>query len=219
MTEGAGRVFVTGGTGYIGRRLIPVLLARGYTVRALVRPGSERRLPPGCEAHRGDALDRKTFQRAIEPGDTVVQLVGVPHPSPFKAKQFFDVDLVSARETIAAAEAQRAGHFVYVSVAQPAPVMKAYQTARAVAEGHLAKTSLPATILRPFYVLGPGHRWPMALTPIYAVLERVPSTRASALRLGLVTIHQMVAALVWAIDAPPVATRFFTVPDIRKARL
>jgi hypothetical protein len=56
----------------------------------------------------------------------------------------------------------------------------------------------------------------MALTPIYAVLERVPSTRATALRLGLVTIHQMVAALVWAIAAPPTGTRFFTVPDIRR---
>jgi nucleoside-diphosphate-sugar epimerase len=213
------RVFVTGGTGYIGRRLIPVLQARGYTVRALVRAGSERRLPPGCEIHVGNALVRATFQDAIEPGDTVVQLVGVPHPSPLKAQQFFDIDLVSARESIAAADARRAGHFVYVSVAQPAPVMKAYQTARAIAEGHLAKTSLPATILRPFYVLGPGHRWPMALIPIYALLERLPGTRTSALRLGLVTIDQMVAALMWAVDYPPAATRFFTVPDIRKAKL
>lgn len=209
-------VFLTGGTGYIGRRLIPALTQRGHTVRALVRAGSERRLPPGCDIHVGDALDRKTFQQAIEPGDTVVQLVGVPHPSPLKAKQFFEIDLVSARETIAAADARQAGHFVYVSVAQPAPVMKAYQTARAIAEGHLAKTALTATILRPFYVLGPGHRWPLALAPVYAVLERVPSTRASALRLGLVTIDQMVAALAWAVEAPPTGTRFFTVPDIRK---
>jgi uncharacterized protein YbjT (DUF2867 family) len=212
-------VFVTGGTGYIGRRLIPALLARGYTIRALVRPGSKHKLPPGCETHVGNPLDRRTFQDAIDPGDTVVQLVGVPHPSPLKAQQFFDIDLVSARESIAAADARRAGHFVYVSVAQPAPVMKAYQTARAVAEGHLAKTSLPATILRPFYVLGPGHRWPLALVPIYALLERLPQTRSSALRLGLVTIDQMTAALVWAVEAPPAATRFFTVPDIRKARL
>jgi uncharacterized protein YbjT (DUF2867 family) len=213
------RVFVTGGTGYIGRRLIPVLQARGHIVRALVREGSQRRLPPGCEVHVGDPLTRQTFEAAIEPGDTVVQLVGVPHPSPLKAQQFFDVDLVSARESIAAARARAAGHFVYVSVAQPAPVMKAYQTARGVAEGHLAHSGLPATILRPFYVLGPGHRWPMALIPVYALLERVPGTRSAALRLGLVTITQMVAALVWAVEFPPETTRFFTVPDIRKARL
>ncbi len=37
-------VFVTGGTGYMGRHLIPALLARGHTVQALVRPGSAAKL-------------------------------------------------------------------------------------------------------------------------------------------------------------------------------
>ena len=36
------RVFVTGGTGYIGSRLIPILAQRGHEVMALVRPGSEQ---------------------------------------------------------------------------------------------------------------------------------------------------------------------------------
>ena len=40
-------VFVTGGTGYLGRPLIRELLIRGHTVRALVRPGSEKKLPAG----------------------------------------------------------------------------------------------------------------------------------------------------------------------------
>ena len=41
-------VFLTGGTGYMGQRLIPTLMARGHRVRALVRPGSERKLPDGA---------------------------------------------------------------------------------------------------------------------------------------------------------------------------
>ena len=208
-------VFITGGTGYIGRRLIPLLVARKHSVRALVRRGSERKLPPGCDVVVGDPLDRTTFEAAIQPDDTFVQLVGVPHPSPRKAQQFFDIDLVSARASIAAASARRAGHFVYVSVAQPAPVMKAYQTARAVAEGDLAKTGLPATILRPFYVLGPGHRWPYALVPFYALLERLPATRETARRLGLVKLRQMIAALVWAVENPAAGRRILDVPAIR----
>ncbi|MEK6570662.1 MAG: NAD(P)H-binding protein, partial [Bacteroidota bacterium] len=53
----ARRVFITGGTGYMGRRLIPELLRRGHEVRALVRNGSELKLPAGCPFIVGDALD------------------------------------------------------------------------------------------------------------------------------------------------------------------
>ena len=52
-----------------------------------------------------------------------------------------------------------------------------------------------ATILRPWYVLGPEHRWPYALLPVYRLMELIPSTRETALRLGLVTHGEMVGAL------------------------
>ena len=157
MTAEPSRVFITGGTGYLGSRLIPVLLRQGCTVRALVRAGSERKLPRGCEVVIGNPLDRATFEHAIEPDSAFVQLVGVPHPSPAKAQQFYAIDLVSAKASIDAAAARAVDHFVYVSVAQPAPVMKAYQLSRAIAEGHLAQSGLTYSIIRPWYVLGPGH--------------------------------------------------------------
>jgi uncharacterized protein YbjT (DUF2867 family) len=122
--------------------------------------------------------------------DTCVQLVGVPHPSPAKARQFVEIDLRSALETFAAAKQAGVAHVVYVSVAQPAPVMLAYQAARGEAERALAASGLAHTIVRPWYVLGPGHRWPYALLPIYWLLERLPKTRDSAQRLGLVTLDQ-----------------------------
>ena len=43
------RVFIAGGTGYIGSALIPVLLERDHRVRVLVRPGSKAKLPAACE--------------------------------------------------------------------------------------------------------------------------------------------------------------------------
>jgi len=77
---------------------------------------------------------------------------------------------------------------------------------------------MAATIVRPWYVLGPGHRWPYVLLPVYAVLARVPATRDSAQRLGLVTLAQMVAALVASIERGPDGERVLNVPDIRAAR-
>jgi len=212
------RVFVTGGTGYIGRPLIAALLDRGHIVHALVRPSSEPKLPPRALPVLGNALDPSTFVSGIPPNATLVHLVGTPHPSPAKAAEFRRVDLASIRATTAAAQQADVRHIVYVSVAHPAPVMQAYIAARCEGESLVEATGIPATILRPWYVLGPGHRWPYLLIPIYAALRRLPSTRAAAERLGLVTRDAMVAALVMAIEtAPAHGVRSVGVPEIRRA--
>jgi uncharacterized protein YbjT (DUF2867 family) len=144
------RVFVTGATGYLGRRVIPELSRRGHSVRALVRAESAVRLPEGCEAVIGDALDPGSFADRVAPADTFLQLVGVPHPSPAKAAQFRTIDLASARASAQAAARAGVSHFVYVSVAHPAPVMRAYWQARVEAEAEIEARGLNATILRPW---------------------------------------------------------------------
>jgi uncharacterized protein YbjT (DUF2867 family) len=211
-------VFITGGTGYIGRVLIPLLVERGHEVRALVRPGSEQKLPSGCEAVIGDALDGSTFAERVRPSNTFVQLVGVPHPSPAKAAQFQSIDLASVRASVPAAARAGVNHFVYVSVAQPAPVMKAYQAVRAEGEKTIRDSGLNATILRPWYVLGPGHRWAYALLPMYWLFERIPGTRDTARRLGLVTLDQMVGAIAKAVEGPGDGVRVFDVPSIKQSQ-
>ncbi|MGH7230261.1 MAG: hypothetical protein ACREJU_02755 [Nitrospiraceae bacterium] len=110
------------------------------------------------------------------------------------------MDLPSVQASLVAARASRISHLVYVSVAQPAPVMKAYIQVRAECEALIRASGLHATILRPWYILGPGHYWPVALLPIYRLMERVTPLRESAPRLGLVTVKEMVEALVWAIE-------------------
>ncbi|MFN0245220.1 MAG: NAD(P)H-binding protein [Planctomycetota bacterium] len=212
-------VFVTGGTGYLGASLIEALVARGHRVRALVRAGSERKLPRGCELVVGDALLAETFAQSVAPADTFVQLVGVAKPAPWKAAQFRSIDLASARAGIEAARASGVRHFVYVSVAQPAPVMRSYVAARAEAEAHLRASGLDATIVRPWYVIGPGHYWPLLLVPAYKVLEALPVTRAFAIRLGLVRQREMIAALVDAIEHPARGVRVVETEGIRSARV
>jgi uncharacterized protein YbjT (DUF2867 family) len=212
-------VCITGATGYLGRALSAALTERGHAVRALVRPGGAARAAPGGEVRELDVFDVDALSAAFGAGETVVHLIGTPHPDPSKAAEFERVDLGSAR--ICATAAARAGvaHLVYVSVAQPAPMMRAYVEARAAAETAIASVGLSATFVRPWYVLGPGHRWPYLLLPFYRLAELVPSTRDSARRLGLVTLAQMTRALVVAAENPPPVgeRRIVDVPAIRAA--
>lgn len=216
MKNPSREVFVTGGTGYIGHRLIELLVSRGHRVRALARASSASRLPLGAEAVIGDALVAESFAGSVRPGDTIVHLIGTPHPSPAKAAEFKSVDLASILATVSAARQSKAAHIIYVSVAQPAPVMSAYLAVRAAGEAAIESSGIPATFVRPWYVLGPGHWWPIALLPIYGIASLIPSSRESARRLGLVTLGQMVRALASAVERPPAqGVRVIDVPGIR----
>jgi uncharacterized protein YbjT (DUF2867 family) len=208
-------IFLTGATGYIGRRLVPELVNRGHVVRALVRPGSEGKLPHGAIPVIGNALDGRTFAREIAPSETFIQLVGVAHPSPSKAEEFRSIDLVSVRESAAAAREAGIEHFIYLSVAQPAPVMRAYVDVRAEGERLVRATGMRATFIRPWYVLGPGHRWPYLILPFYWLWMLPPSSRDTARRLYPVTLAQVIRALANAVDGTPHGTRIIEAPEMR----
>jgi len=196
-------VFVTGGTGYVGYPLIEALLARGHTVRALTRAASAGRLPPGAAPVVGNALDASSWTTKIAPADTFVHLIGTPHPNPRKAAEFQAVDLVSIRAAVSAAVAAGVRHFVYISVAHPAPVMHAFIAVRQQGEALIAASGLPATILRPWYILGPGHRWPYLLVPVYALARALPSFRSGAERLALLPRGAVIDTMVRSIESPP----------------
>lgn len=211
-------VFLTGGTGFIGSSLAAELLRRGHRVRALARPGSEARLPVGCEAIPGDALRAETYASRVSPSETFVHLVGVAHPSPSKAAEFRAIDLRSITEAVGVAKQAGVRHFVYLSVARPAPIMREYQAVRAQGEQMIQDAGTAATFVRPWYVLGPGRRWPLVLLPMYAFARLIPATRDGAERLALVTREQMVQTLAWAVENLADAVRVLEPPDIKRGR-
>jgi len=132
--------------------------------------------------------------------------VGVAHPSPTKAAQFRSIDLASAKQAVAVAKGAAVDHFVYVSVAHPAPVMRAYIEARMEAEEAIRASGLNATIVRPWYVIGPGRQWPLLLGPMFRLLPA---------HLGLVRVEEMIATLVDAVERPARGVRVVEVPEIR----
>jgi uncharacterized protein YbjT (DUF2867 family) len=212
----ARKIFLTGGTGYMGSRLLSLLIERRHEVRALAREASLDKLPAGCTPVAGDALKQNAYTEQVRGCDTFMHLIGVAHPSPSKAEEFRSVDLASVQAAVPAAVSAGVRHFVYVSVAHPAPIMQAYWKVRVECEEMIRNSKLNATILRPWYVLGPGHRWPYALLPMYWILERLPGARDTARRLGMVSIDQMLRALIRAVDHPADGFRIVPAQEIRR---
>ena len=210
-------VFITGGTGYMGIRLIKALQQDGnFYIKALVRKGSENKLPPGCEIIVGNALDATSYQSAIAPATIFVHLIGVAHPSPSKKEQFKNIDLVSIQEAVKAAAGADIKHFVYLSVAMyPAKIMKDFQQVRAEGEALLLQQKFVSSFIRPWYVLGPGHWWPLMLKPVYWILKVFPSTRTAAKSLDTVTIKQIIKAIVDCIRNQTDKKNVFDVQTIK----
>lgn len=163
----------------------------------------------------GNALDARTYISHVAGCDTFVHLVGVSHPHPWKKNLFRSVDYVSAHEAIVAAKRSGIKHFVYISVAHPAPIMREYIEVRKECEKIIIDSGIPATIIRPWYVIGPGHSWPLLISPVYKILEAIPSTRAAARRLGLVTLRQMEDTLLHAIESPARQLKIYGVEEIK----
>jgi uncharacterized protein YbjT (DUF2867 family) len=200
-------VYITGGTGYIGSRLIKKLLSLNYHVIALVRKGSEHKVPTGVKVIVGNPFDAKTFSESIPVASIFIQLLGVSHPSPRKAHLFREIDLKSVKASADAASYAGVSLFIYVSVAQaPSKIMKDYQAVRKEGEKYCLNKNLSCTFIRPWYVLGPGHWWPIFLLPIYGLAELIPSLRPKARSKALVTIRQMLRTLVNAVEKPSSST-------------
>ncbi|RYY00874.1 MAG: NAD-dependent epimerase/dehydratase family protein [Gammaproteobacteria bacterium] len=213
-------IFITGGTGYIGKRLIKQLVTAGYDITALVRKGSEHKLPQGVRAIIADPFDATSFQQWIPKGATVIQLLGVHHPSPRKKEKFRQVDLRSVKTSADAAAYANAAHFIYVSVAMiENNLMKEYQAIRKEGEAYLLSKGLRCTFIRPWYVLGPGHFWPALLLPFYGVASIFPAWKQKAAGMRLITIGQMLQTLQKAIDSPPPRTRVFEISHIKRKNL
>ena len=198
--------------------MIPLLAERGHELKAIVRPGSARKISTDVSVITADPLKEDSYTEWIRGCDTFIHLVGVAHPSPAKAAQFRAIDLPSIQVAVKAARDAGVRHFIYLSVAQPASMMQAFVAVRAEGEALIRASGMKATFVRPWYVLGPGHWWPYALLPFYWIAERLPPTRESARRLGLVTLSQMLKALIWSVENPPHDVRIVDVPSIRKLR-
>lgn len=214
-------IFITGSTGYIGSRLLPMLLEKGYKVKALVRKGSEKKLSSQARSGNldiitGNAMKGNTYAEYIKGCNTFIHLIGVSHPGPGKEKEFNEIDLVSIREAAIAAKAAGVQQFIYLSVAEPAPVMKEFINVRKSGEKLLTETGMNCVFIKPWYVLGPGHYWPHLILPVYWVFMLIPPFSKTAKRLYPVRLKNVLNAITSSIEKDVKGITSLSTEELRK---
>lgn len=220
MSE-AGRVLVLGSTGYVGGRLVPLLLERGYTVRAAGRSkGKIRSRPwgshPRLEPFTADVLDLEALSEALKGCDTAFYLV---HSMTHEVGDFSDLDRKAAYTMVEAANKTGLSRIIYLSGLgedqEDVPLSK-HLKSRAEVGRILALGSARCTTLRAAMILGSGSasfeilrylcdRLPMMLTP------RWVNTRCQP-----ISIRNVLDYLIGCLENPDTAGQVLDIggPDI-----
>ncbi len=113
-----GTVAITGATGFIGQHVIPLLLARGYNVRAMTRSGSD--FPSSVEPIIGDVRDAEATGKLVQGCELVIHLAGQAHTdlkSEAERESAVAVNVGGARNLFEACRKHGVGRIVLASSA------------------------------------------------------------------------------------------------------
>jgi uncharacterized protein YbjT (DUF2867 family) len=149
------KLAVTGGTGFVGGRLLELAIAAGHDVRALTRrPQPEREGVTWVEG----ALDKpESLDRLVDGADVVIHVAGVVNAR--DAAGFEAGNVTGTAAMVAAAERAGIKRFVHVSsLAAREPKLSIYGATKAGAEALVAASSISSAIVRPPAVYGPGDK-------------------------------------------------------------
>ncbi|MBK8485050.1 MAG: NAD(P)H-binding protein [Saprospiraceae bacterium] len=194
-------IFITGASGYIGTRFMQNIDKSLFRIIALVRNGSEHKVPPGIEILIADVFNPESWKEHIPKDCIFIHLLGVAHPSPQKKAAFLNIDRRALKDVANVANERNSKAFIYLSVAmEPSSIMKDFQEAKSLGEKYLESLHLNSIFVRPWYIIGPGHWWPIFFIPLFKLLEIIPATSMKARKFSLITIHQMISSLIYIIN-------------------
>nr|WP_228747805.1 NAD-dependent epimerase/dehydratase family protein [Bradyrhizobium sp. BR 10289] len=220
---------VTGASGFVGSELTPALVRAGFDVRA----ASRRRTPvaevPGIEWMKLPDLEYEVDWSPLLDGiEAVVHLAAIAHRTHADIGQYTRVNCLAATNLVKACAQRGIRRFVFVSSIgaqvgsaadyvvtekhEPRPA-SAYDRAKLAAEEQVRATNVPFTILRPVIVYGPKARANIAAMMRIAMLPLPLPFAALKNRRSLLSIDNLVEAIIFCLKNPATANRTFIVSD------
>jgi nucleoside-diphosphate-sugar epimerase len=200
------RIALTGGTGFVGARLIDAALAAGHEVSALTRRAQPGR--DGLTWVAGNLADAAALAHLVEGADAVVHVAGV-----LKARDaagFETGNVAGTQAVLGAAERARTRRFVHVSsLAAREPQLSLYGASKSRAEGIVEQSMLDWGIVRPPAVYGPGDKETLDL---FRMARRGLIFMPPAGRVSLIHVDDL-ARLLLALAAPGAPASLLVEPD------
>ncbi len=197
------RVFITGGTGFVGTAIVTSLPDAELTL--LVRAPSKASTPGNVATVQGDVTDPASLAGKLDGFETVIHLVGIIEE---QGAATFDSIMRKGTQNVVA-EAKRAGvrHFVHISAlgAKNDPEY-AYHTAKWKAEEAVKTSGIPYTIFRPSVIFGPDDGFINPLAGLVRAAPVVPVVGSGQSRFQPVSLRDVVDAFARAVADPETTT-------------
>lgn len=205
------KVLVTGGTGFVGPKIVHALRAREHEVRALVRSARKARALEawGCELAEGDVTDAASVRGAVAGCEAVVHLVAIIVG---KRAAFERVMTQGTRDLVEAAREEGVGRLVLMSalgVNEQTKDLVPYYGAKWEMEQTVFDSGLEHVIFRPSFVFGrDGGVLPMFLRQV-RWSPVTPVVGPGTARLQPIWVDDVAAFFASAVDLPAAANRTF----------
>lgn len=213
MTEDTPRVLLTGATGYVGGRLLPLLEQRGCRVRCLARRPEHLagRLGPGTEAIAGDVLDRPSLDVAMQGIDAAYYLVH----SMGSRGSFVDQDRQAARNFGEAARAAGVGRIIYLGgLGREDEDLSPHLRSRHEVGRVLRASGVPICELRASIVIGSGS---LSFEMIRSLVERLPvmiTPKWVGVQAQPIAIDDLLDYLLATLDLPAAGCRIYEIGGV-----
>ena len=226
-------VYLTGATGFVGSYILRTLVARGHTVRCLLRdkadPLSE---DAGVERVKGDITDANSLTGTMRGCDAVIHLVGIIDETPSKDITFERIHVDGTRHVVDEARESGIERFIHMSAnGARADGVAAYQRTKWEAEAYVRAAGFDhTTVFRPSIIFGePMEGQPEFCTQLARDLVGpfpiLPVFGDGQYRLQPIAVEDVAAAFVQALDTPaargtsycaagPVALSYVDVLDV-----
>lgn len=203
-------ILVTGGTGFIGRNLVKLLIENGFEVRTLLKPSKKNpNLPQGIpvEAVVCSLNDERGLRAALKGIDVVFHLAGSERLS--SRSDLMKVDVNGTKTLLQAAMKSKISQLIYLSHLgadqnSAFPVLKA----KALAEKEVVNSGVPYTIFRTSHIFGKGDQFVEAFAKLLRLSPGfflVPGKGDSALQ--PLNVNDLVACLNLSIKNPELSNK------------